>query len=433
MSSPPPDEGPTSSRRHLVIGSRKSDLAQWQARAVKAALEAAHPGYSFEIQTELASGDTILDTHLATLASANPGVFTKELETGLLSLAYDLAVHSLKDMPTALPPGLMLAGVTERDDPRDAVVLSAHHGGGRHINVVSGNPLATLPRGSVVGTSSLRREAFLRRSYPHLLVRSIRGNLNTRLRKLDEEPLVAGGAVAVAAASVGDGDGCGALPSGEPLACDPQQQHYDAIVLAAAGLKRMGWAHRISAALPLAEQPYAVGQGALGIECRSDDELVRRLVRGIVHPRTQVATAAERAFLNQLQGGCQVPIAVHCYLDGGPGGGSLAWDGPAAAGATEPAPGSEGGPLAGTLSLTCVVLSLDGSQEVTAAGSAPVHLFPGGPSLTEEQWGRLMEEGAALGRAVAAKALRAGAGDILGPLIAARPATYGSAELPLDR
>jgi len=213
-------------------------------------------------------GDKILDVALSKIG--DKGLFTKELELGMLHNHTDLAVHSLKDLPTNLPEGLVLGCVTEREDPADALVVHSKH---------QDKQLDTLPPGTVIGTSSLRRLAQLRHHYPHLEFKDVRGNLNTRLAKLD---------------------------AGE----------YDALILAVAGLQRLGMADRIHQAIPADISLHAVGQGALGIECRGDDTEVLDLLKAISHTPTTQRCYAERAFLRSLEGGCQVPIGVNTTLDG---------------------------------------------------------------------------------------------------------------------
>ena len=253
----------------LRIASRGSELALWQSRAVEAALRAADPALATEIQVVRTTGDRILDVPLAKIGDT--GLFTKELDEALLEGRADLAVHSLKDVPTRLPEGLVVAAVTTREDPRDVLLLRPG---------VEAGSLAALPEGARVGTSSLRRRAQLRAARPDLEVLDLRGNLNTRLAKLD---------------------------SGA----------YDAIVLAAAGVLRLGWAERIAASLEPEEWLPAVGQGALAVVTRAGrDDLAGRL--SVVHdPLTAACTAAERAFLRALEGGCQIPIGALATVSGG--------------------------------------------------------------------------------------------------------------------
>ncbi|KAM9658091.1 porphobilinogen deaminase isoform 1-T1 [Trichechus inunguis] len=263
--------------RVIRVGTRKSQLARIQTDSVVTTLKTLYPGLQFEIIAMSTTGDKILDTALSKIGEKS--LFTKELEHALEKNEVDLVVHSLKDLPTMLPPGFTIGAVCKRESPYDAVVF--------HPKFV-GKTLETLPERSVVGTSSLRRAAQLQRKFPHLEFRSIRGNLNTRLRKLDE------------------------------------QQEFSAIILAAAGLQRMGWQNRVGQILHPEECMYAVGQGALGIEVRSKDQDILDLV-GVLHdPETLLRCIAERAFLRHLEGGCSVPVAVHTavkdgqlYLTGG--------------------------------------------------------------------------------------------------------------------
>jgi hydroxymethylbilane synthase len=241
----------------LVIASRGSQLALWQARWVAAQLSAA--GHECRIEIIKTTGDKITDVPLAKVGTK--GLFTKEIEEALLDGRAHLAVHSLKDLPTELPEGLVLAAVPQREDPRDAVV---------------GRKLADLPLGAKVGTSSLRRAAQLRQLRPDLQVESVRGNLDTRLRKLDEG-------------------------------------QYDAILLAAAGLRRLGWGDRIAEILPPEQMCPAVGQGALAIEtCAGFDGVAM-----LDHADTHIAVLAERAVLGALGGGCQVPIGAYATVSEG--------------------------------------------------------------------------------------------------------------------
>ncbi|MBD0319329.1 MAG: hydroxymethylbilane synthase [Gemmatimonadetes bacterium] len=252
----------------LRIASRGSQLALWQAHAVERALLAADPGAEVRIDVVKTLGDKILDVPLAKIG--DKGLFTKELDEALLSGAADLAVHSLKDVPTRLPHGLVIAAITVREDPRDVLILAPG---------VTGS-LAQLPAGARVGTSSLRRRAQLQARRPDLEVLDLRGNLNTRLAKLDR---------------------------GE----------YEGIILAAAGVLRLGWEERISEILDPADWLPAVGQGALAIVARADDEAVLERLRPLEHAPTAAATTAERAFLRALEGGCQVPIGALAELHDG--------------------------------------------------------------------------------------------------------------------
>jgi hydroxymethylbilane synthase len=244
----------------LVIASRGSQLALWQAHWVQGQLAAL--GHESRIEIVKTTGDKITDVPLAKVGIK--GLFTKEIEEALLDGRADLAVHSLKDLPTELPEGLVLAAVPPREDPRDAIV---------------GKRLAELPAGAKVGTSSLRRSAQLRKARPDLIIESVRGNLDTRLRKLDEG-------------------------------------QYDAIVLAAAGLRRLGWADRIAETLGPDVMCSAVGQGALAIETRSSGAGFEA-VRALDDAETHAAVLAERGVLGSLGGGCQVPIGAHARIEGG--------------------------------------------------------------------------------------------------------------------
>jgi hydroxymethylbilane synthase len=243
----------------LTIGSRGSQLALWQARWIQARLEAL--GQQCRLEIIHTTGDKITDVALSKVGTK--GLFTKEIEEALLGGTIDVAVHSLKDMPTELPSGLTLAAIPEREDPRDALV---------------GRRLSELPQRARVGTSSLRRAAQLRALRPDLEVESIRGNLDTRLRKLDEGK-------------------------------------YDAIVLASAGLRRLGWENRIAELLDPDVMCPAVGQGALAVETRDDNGPAQRIAKTLDHSDTRIAVTAERAVLASLGGGCQVPIGAHATVD----------------------------------------------------------------------------------------------------------------------
>ena len=252
----------------LIIGSRGSKLALWQAEWVRQRLNQFHPRTQVSIEIIKTSGDVLKDVPLAVIGGQ--GVFTKELEGALLGKQIDLAVHSLKDLPTLVPDGLMIAAITEREDARDALVLRQ----GLDLEHPS---IRNLPEDSVVGTSSPRRLAQLKHLRPHLTVKELRGNVDTRLRKLD---------------------------SGE----------YDAVILASAGLRRLGLAQRISAPVEIEEMLPAVGQGALAIETRGDDEELINLLASLEDTPTRAACTAERALLRALGGGCQLPIAAHALI-----------------------------------------------------------------------------------------------------------------------
>ncbi len=244
----------------IVIGTRSSKLALWQADYVEAKLRERYPELPVVQKRMTTKGDRVLDAPLAKIGGK--GLFTKELEQAMLAGEIDLAVHSLKDMPTELPEGLVLAAVTERFDPGDAVVSPRYQ------------TLANLPQGAKVGTSSLRRRAQLLAKRPDLEIVSLRGNVNTRLKKLEEE-------------------------------------NFDAIILAVAGLKRLGFHDRITEVLPREICLPAVGQGALAIEARADDEATLSLIAFLDDAATRAAARAERAFLARVEGGCQVPVGVY--------------------------------------------------------------------------------------------------------------------------
>jgi len=296
------------------IATRKSALALWQAEYVKAQLQAFHPGLAVELVPMSTQGDKILDTPLAKIGGK--GLFVKELETAMLEGRADIAVHSMKDVPVEFPEGLMLSTICQREDPRDAFV--SHH----YAN------LEALPQGAVVGTSSLRRQCQLKALRPDLTIRDLRGNVNTRLSKLD---------------------------AGE----------FDAIILAAAGLIRLGFEERIRAFLPVEQSLPANGQGAVGIECRTDDSAIRALLAPLEHTPTRQAVLAERAMNRALQGGCQVPIGAFAVHE------------------------------ADQLWLRGLVGQLDGQQVLTAEVRGPA------------------EDAEALGAALANQLLALGAGEIL--------------------
>ncbi|MEO2217019.1 hydroxymethylbilane synthase [Chromobacterium vaccinii] len=303
----------------IVIASRESRLAMWQAEHIQARLQALYPHLAVEILGMTTQGDQILDKTLSKIGGK--GLFVKELEQALLEGRADLAVHSLKDVPMTLPDGFALAAVCEREDPRDAFVSNRYHS------------LSELPAGSVVGTSSLRREAQLRARFPQLAVKPLRGNVQTRLRKLD------------------DGE-------------------FDAIILAAAGLKRLGLAERIKGELAPSESLPAAGQGALGIEIRADRADLLALLAPLNHPDTRACTAAERALAKELGGSCQVPLGAFATL------------------------------ADGELTLGGLVAHPDGSVVLTASASAPV------------------DYAEALGRAVAKKLIDAGARPLIEAVLA---------------
>ncbi|ACK66044.1 porphobilinogen deaminase [Rippkaea orientalis PCC 8801] len=312
----------SSPTRSIRIGSRKSQLALVQTYWVQKELQRHHPQHQFDVETMSTQGDKILDVALAKIG--DKGLFTKELEVAMEQNQVDLAVHSLKDLPTNLPTGLILGCVTERVDPADALVVNK-----KHLD----KQLDTLPEGAVIGTSSLRRLAQLRHHFPHLTFKDVRGNVNTRLKKLDE---------------------------GE----------YDAIILAVAGLQRLDMSDRIHQVIPSEISLHAVGQGALGIECREGDEEVLALLKVLEHEPTRDRCYAERAFLRELEGGCQVPIGVNTEIEGD------------------------------TLTLTGMVASLDGQTLLKDTIS--------GPRESAEQ----------LGRDLANRLREAGAGEVLAAIFA---------------
>ena len=250
----------------LRIATRKSQLALWQAHYVSNMLQHHHPDLKIELVTMTTQGDKILDTPLSKVGGK--GLFVKELETGMLEGRADIAVHSMKDVPVEFPEGLHLPVICEREDPRDAFVSN---------NFTS---LEELPQGARLGTSSLRRQSQIAAIRPDLKIVDLRGNVNTRLQKLD------------------DGE-------------------YDAIILAAAGLKRLEFEDRITQFIGTDICLPAIGQGAVGIECRSDDERVNRLIAPLNDHKTQIRVLAERAMNARLQGGCQVPIAGYAEYEQG--------------------------------------------------------------------------------------------------------------------
>ncbi|WP_236233267.1 hydroxymethylbilane synthase [Pseudomonas tohonis] len=250
--------------REIRIATRKSALALWQAEFVKASLEKAHPGLKVSLVPMVSRGDKLLDAPLAKIGGK--GLFVKELETALLENEADIAVHSMKDVPMDFPDGLGLFCICEREDPRDAFVSNTF------------DSLDTLPAGAVVGTSSLRRQAQLLARRPDLKIQFLRGNVNTRLAKLD---------------------------AGE----------YDAIILAAAGLIRLGFQERIRSSISVDDSLPAGGQGAVGIECRTADTEIHALLAPLHHRDTALRVTAERALNKRLNGGCQVPIACYAILE----------------------------------------------------------------------------------------------------------------------
>lgn len=249
------------------IGTRGSRLALWQANWIRERLKERYPGLKVELVRIRTSGDRIKDVPLAKIGGK--GLFVKEIEGALLDGRVDLAVHSMKDVPTELPQGLHIAAITEREDPRDVLISR------------TGEELLRLRKGARIGTSSLRRQIQILRLRPDIKVEPLRGNLDTRLRKLEE-----GG-------------------------------HFDAIIVALAGLKRMGWDGKATELLPPELLLPAIGQGAIGIETRSDDQKTNGLISFLDHEETSIAVKAERTFLKRLEGGCQVPIAAYGTLKDG--------------------------------------------------------------------------------------------------------------------
>ena len=247
----------------LKIATRQSPLALWQANYVKDRLQQLYPDLIVELVPMVTKGDVILDSPLAKIGGK--GLFVKELENALLNKEADIAVHSMKDVPMQFPEGLGLAVICKREDPRDAFVSNSYR------------TFAELPQGAVVGTSSLRRQCQLKALRPDLDIRSLRGNVGTRLSKLD------------------NGD-------------------YDAIILASAGLIRLGLADRIASFIEVEQSLPAAGQGAVGIECRTDDVQVKQLLAPLADAETTCCVLAERAMNNHLQGGCQVPIGGYAVL-----------------------------------------------------------------------------------------------------------------------
>lgn len=254
------------SKTTIRIATRKSLLALWQAEYVKRELERHHPGLEVELLGMTTKGDRILDAPLAKVGGK--GLFVKELEQAMYDGRADIAVHSMKDVPVELPEGMALPVICEREDPRDAFVSPRFA------------DLDALPEGARVGSSSLRRQCQLRARRPDLVVHDLRGNVQTRLGRLD---------------------------AGE----------YDAIILATAGLLRLDLEERIACRLPVEVSLPAIGQGAVGIECRADDTRLQELLAPLHHPRTATVVAAERALNRRLEGGCQVPIAGYAVLEDG--------------------------------------------------------------------------------------------------------------------
>ncbi len=261
-------------KRKIVIATRGSKLALWQAEWIKSLLLEIDPDFDMELNKIKTTGDKILDVPLAQVGGK--GLFVKEIEEAMLRGEADLAVHSMKDVPTDLPEGLHLSAITKREDPRDAFITAVS--GQR--SAVSIKSFKDLPRGANIGTSSLRRICQILNKRPDLKITQLRGNVDTRIKKLDEGK-------------------------------------FDAIILATAGVKRLGFADRITEKLPVEVSLPAIGQGAVGIECRVDDKFINGLLKKLNHKETSVCVRAERAFLKKLEGGCQVPIAAYAKLKNG--------------------------------------------------------------------------------------------------------------------
>ena len=251
--------------REIVIGTRDSALALWQTNWVAEQLKRLNPEYTFRIVSMKTQGDKILDVALAKIG--DKGLFTKELEVAMLEKEIDLAVHSMKDLPTVLPEGLVIGAICERFDPRDVLVSR------------NGMTLAEMPQGAKIGTSSLRRCAQLLNFRPDFQLVSLRGNLNTRMAKLDRE-------------------------------------NMDGIILAAAGIERLGWGDRITERISFEVSLPAVGQGSIGVELRGDDEEVYSVVHKLNHTASEISIRAERALLKKLEGGCQIPIGALGRVEG---------------------------------------------------------------------------------------------------------------------
>ncbi|MEC4684717.1 MAG: hydroxymethylbilane synthase [Nitrospirota bacterium] len=255
--------------KKVIIGTRGSRLALWQAEWVKSELQRLYPDLKVELNRIKTTGDKILDVPLAKVGGK--GLFVKEIEEALLRHEADIAVHSMKDVPTEFPAGLHLAVICKREDPRDAFISQVQDSGFKI------QKFKDLPEGAVIGTSSLRRSCQLLNIRPDLKIGQLRGNLDTRLKKLDEG-------------------------------------QFDAIILAAAGVKRLGWHERITEVLPTGISLPAIGQGAVGIECRAGDDFINTLIMPLNHEETSVCVRAERAFLKKLEGGCQVPVGAYARL-----------------------------------------------------------------------------------------------------------------------
>jgi len=250
-------------RNKLIIGTRGSKLALWQANWVKERLEKLYPDLKIEIEKIKTTGDKILDTPLAKIGGK--GLFVKEIEEALLSKKIDIAVHSMKDVPTEIPEGLQISAICEREDPRDAFIS------------IDGTLLSSLPKGAQIGTSSLRRIVQLKALRKDLEIKPLRGNVDTRLRKLKEGK-------------------------------------FYGIILAMAGIKRMGLESNVTETIPEEIMIPAIGQGAIGIETRFDDDFINEIIKPLNHQETSICVLSERAFLSVIGGGCQVPLACHAKI-----------------------------------------------------------------------------------------------------------------------
>ncbi|KAG9044128.1 porphobilinogen deaminase [Tulasnella sp. UAMH 9824] len=316
----------TPAPRRYTIGSRASKLATIQAEIVLEALQKLHPHAIFNLEYMTTEGDKNQSQALYLLGGK--ALWTKELEVELLEGKIDLIVHSLKDVPTTLPPGCELAAILEREEPADCLVMKQG---------LEYKSLDELPDGSVIGTSSVRRVAQLRRLYPKLQFADVRGNLNTRLAKLDKA----------------DGE-------------------YTAIILAAAGLMRLGFSDRITALLKPPTLYHAVGQASLGVEIRSDDETTKQLIAGLTHPESNLMCRAERACLKVLEGGCSVPVGVASSFE-------------RKEGADE---------VVGTLKLMGTVTSLSGTSHVESTLEAEVSSVEDAENLGARLARKLIDSGA---------------------------------------
>ncbi|KAK5580986.1 hypothetical protein RB653_001013 [Dictyostelium firmibasis] len=293
-------------RDKVVIGSRKSQLAMLQTEWVRDRIQELNPGITVEIKTMDTTGDKVLDVSLSKIG--DKGLFTKELEDMMLNGTIDLAVHSLKDIPTKLPEGLKLGAITKRYSTSDAFIANAKKHG-------KDCKLADLPKGAMIGSSSLRRVAQLKKSYPHLQFKDIRGNLNTRFKKLEDD-----------------------------------ENGYDGMILAVAGLERMQLTDHISEVIPDSVSLYAVGQGSLGIECKDGDTFIQSILDPLNHRESMTCCEAERSMLRDLEGGCHVPIGVVTKLH------------------NQSQPNE-------TLEINAIVLNLDGSKFIESNIIGPSNQF----------------------------------------------------------